>query len=120
MAKNILSDELVYSTNYDVAVHWLNNSFIMCNNLPEIDGSIYDNARFDICNPVNEVFQWFITSCSESDVEFLEEHFAGLCFTYSGLLNVWVLCVTHWGTSWDYVHCFTDLECAERELGKSK
>lgn len=120
MAKNILSDEQVYSTNYYVAVHWLNNSFIACNNLPEIDSSVFENARFDFCNPANEVFQWFITSCSDSDVKFLEEHFAGLCFTYSDLLGHWVLCVTHWGTSWDYIHCFTDLKYAERELGESR
>jgi hypothetical protein len=27
----------------------------------------------------------------------------GLLFTYSDLLDCDVLCVDHWGTSWDYV-----------------
>ena len=46
--------------------------------------------------------QWFITDCSQSDVEYLEKSF-NLLFTYSELLDKYILCVDHWGTSWDYV-----------------
>ena len=107
---------MTYSTNYRVAAHWCNNSFILCNKVAE-DFSIFDNANFDILD--TEIFQFFITDCSEGDVEFLSKHF-GLLFTYSDDLELWVLCVDHFGTSWDYVHCDTDLEQAQRELGESK
>lgn len=47
------------------------------------------------------------------------EHF-NLLFVYSPKLDLYVLCVDHYGTSWDYVVCITDLENAKRELGESK
>jgi hypothetical protein len=28
-----------------------------------------------------------------------------LKYTYSDMLDCYILCVTHWGTSWDYVEC---------------
>ena len=64
-----------------------------------------------------KIYQWFLTSYSLDDVRFLEDHF-GLLFTYSEKLDLYVLCVDHYGTSWDYVHCCTDLENAVRELGE--
>lgn len=105
-----------FSTNYRVATKWLNNSLIMCNHVGDIDPEIYDNMRFSL---EDEVFQWFITDCSEFDVCFLEEHF-GLLFTYSPLLDCYILAVDHYGTAWDYVFCETDLEQAARELGEEK
>ena len=33
----------LYHTNYAVAVHWCNNALVLCNNIPEIDDSIWDN-----------------------------------------------------------------------------
>jgi hypothetical protein len=92
-------------TNYMDAVHWLHNSYIMCNNLPEIDESIFENFRFDYYDEnqdPTEVYQWFLCSGCESDIEYLEKRF-GLKFTYSDKLDLFVLCVTHFGTSWDYV-----------------
>jgi hypothetical protein len=107
-----------FKTNYRVAVHWLHNSFVMCNNIPEIDTTIYDNLRFKLDGTI-EIYQWYITDASESDVEYLEKHF-GLLFTYSELLDCFILCVDHYGTSWDYVDCETDLLNAQCELGESK
>lgn len=106
-----------YGTNYRVATKWCNNSYIMCNNIPEVDNTIYDNLRFELDDTI-EIYQWFITDASESDVEYLEEHF-GLLFTYSELLDCFILCVDHYGTSWDYVYCETTNEYAKRELGES-
>lgn len=37
-----------YKTNYSVAVNWCNNALILCNNITEIDPSIYDNMRFEL------------------------------------------------------------------------
>lgn len=94
-------------TTYSIATHWLDGGLVLCNNIGEIDSSVYDNARFswddDDGEPV-EVFQWFLTSWSESDVEYLERVF-GLLFTYSDSLDCFVLCVPHWGTMWSGVSC---------------
>ena len=111
------------STNYRVATKWLNNSLVMCNHIGEVDPEIYDNMRFSLedeeTGEYREVYQWFITDCSEFDVCFLEEHF-GLLFTYSPLLDCYILAVDHYGTAWDYVFCETDLEQAARELGEEE
>ena len=37
-----------YKTNYSVAVNWCNNALILCNNITEIDPSVYDNMRFEL------------------------------------------------------------------------
>lgn len=131
-----------FRTNYKVAVNWLGNSFVMCNNIPEVDECIYENMRFsfshyedadgneydneddapegvEVWEVDTDIYQWFITDCTESAVEYLEEHF-GLLFTYSDILDCYILCVDHFGTSWDYVMIDTDLECAARKEGESK
>lgn len=112
-----------YATNYRVATKWLDNSYIMCNHIGEIDFTVYDNMRFSLYDEetgeYTEIFQWFITDCSLSEVQYLESAF-GLLFTFSELLDCYVLCVDHYGTSWDYVSCETTNEYAARELGQSK
>lgn len=169
-----------YRTNYLVAVNWLNNHRIMCNNIHKIDESVWSNMRFSTTyyedpdgnryedpedyldalhelldekyeelaekirtdkyteseekeyeeiesrfdnykeelNEYNEdIFQWFLTDCTESDVEYLESTF-GLLFTYSEMLDLYILCVDHYGTCWDYVECDTSNENAKAELGE--
>lgn len=112
-----------YPTNYRVATKWLNNSLIMCNHIAQIDETVIYNMRFSLEDEETgeyiEIYQWFITDCSDSDVEYLEETF-GLLFTYSELLECYILCVDHYGTAWDYVYCETTNEYAQRELGQSK
>lgn len=61
----------------------------------------------------DDIFQWYLTDATEGDVEYLRNHF-GLLFTYSNMLDLYVLCVTHYGTSWSYVDWTTDLKYAER------
>lgn len=104
-----------YTTDYKTAVHWLHNSLIMCNNITDVDTFL--EYRFDFYNEEDgtytEIYLHYLTDCSLSDVEFLEEHF-GLLFAYSETLDLYVLCVDHYGTSWDYVPCDTDLENAPR------
>lgn len=106
-----------FTTSYKVAAHWLHNSLILCNSITEVDPSIIDNSRFEVYDEENdsytEIYQYFLTDCSESDVEFLEDHF-GLLFTYSDVLDLFVLCVDHYGTAWDGVPCETDLEDAPK------
>ena len=99
-------------TNYLTAVNWLNNSLILCNEICNIDVLFWENCRFSL-EEGDEIFQFFLTNCTEADVEFLEKHF-GLLFAYSPLLDLYVLCVDHYGTSWDCVPCYTDIEMAKK------
>ena len=95
-----------FYTTYATAVNWLHNSIVLCNNIPEVDESIWDNMRFNYydeeSDSYTEIYQWYITDCTESDVEYLEKYFE-LKFTYSNKLDCFILCVYHWGTSWGYV-----------------
>lgn len=116
----------LYGTNYATAVHWLDMNLIMCNNIGEVDPSIWDNMRFSLHEEdedgyehETEIFQYFLTSASDGDVEWLEKHF-GLLFTYSDLLDLYVLCVDHCGTGWDYVMIDTDIPQAARKEGEHK
>lgn len=93
-------------TTYRIATHWLGNSYVLANNITQ-DTSVFDNMRFDFYDEDGEpmdIYQWYITDANESDVEWLEKTF-GLLFTYSDLLDCFVLCVPHFGTGWDYVPC---------------
>lgn len=95
-------------TTYNIATHWIDGGLVLCNNIGEIDPSIYDNMRFqdydEETETTTEIFQWFLTSWSQDDVEYLEKTF-GLLFTYSEKLDCFVLCVDHWGTMWSSVPC---------------
>lgn len=100
------------TTSYKNAVHFLHNNLILCNDIAELDDSIFDNARFDFYDEddnYTEIFQWYLTDCSEDDVKFLEEHFPSLLFSYSERLGLYILCVDHFGTAWSIVPCDTDL-----------
>lgn len=112
-----------YGTNYRVATQWMNNSYILCNDIVEKDPSVIDNARFawddEETGEMTDIYQWFLSDCSDDDVRYLEDTF-GLLFSYSDLLGLYILCVDHYGTSWDYVYCETTNEYAARELGESK
>lgn len=160
-----------YKTNFAVAKNWLNNKYILCNEIAELDESVWMNIMPDYnvgfdendpstfvcpecgeeirlskvvdedgeetgeyacgaCDTVfepdaeyrsqnDEIFQWLLSDCDRGDVEFLRKHF-GLKFSYSDMLDLYVLCVTHYGTAWDYVSWKTDLEQAAREEGQPK
>lgn len=91
-------------TNYYVAVSKICNK-ILCNSIGRIDPSIWNNIRFcaeDEEGNAIDIYQYFITDCSKSDVVLLEKRF-GLLFTYSNLLDCYVLCVDNLGTSWTRV-----------------
>ena len=118
-----MEEKKTYGTNYRVATQWCNNSLILCNRITEIDESVIENARFawedEETGEWVEIFQYYLTDCSDDDVRFLETWF-GLLFTYSDLLDCYVLCVDHYGTAWNYVYCETTNEHAARELGQEK
>lgn len=94
-------------TTYRIATNWLNNDYVLANNIADFDESIWSNNRFDEFDEDDdqvEIYQYFISDASQDDVEFLEKNF-GLKFSYSDKLDCFVLCVDHYGTSWDYVSC---------------
>ena len=88
--------------SYKNAVKYFNNSLILCNNIQEIDEYLFENC--ELCNPEEEFYQYFLTDCSKDDAERLHEWF-GLNFLYSEKLDLYVLCVDHYGTSWSSVPC---------------
>lgn len=98
-------------TTYDKAVKFLGNNYILCNDIVNIDDDFLD-FRFDLdVKKGEEIYQYFLSDCSEIDVEFLEKAF-DLKFAYSEKLGLYVLCVDHWGTSWESVPC----ECLDDSI----
>ena len=101
-------------TDYKTAVHWCGNSFILCNNITEIDPNFYEDNNDVFTKGLddeqiengeyNEFYQFYLTDMSNGDKEWLENHF-DLHIGYSNLLDMYVLCVPHCGTAWDYVPC---------------
>lgn len=97
-----------FYTDYKTAATWGGCNLVLCNNLPSIDPSVWDNMRFDYYDEENdqfeEVFQWFITDLTDWQVEWQEKTF-DLQYTYSDLLDCYILCVMHFGTAWAGVPC---------------
>ena len=61
-------------TTYKKAINWLQPSLILCNNIATIDASIWDNIRFEFEDEDGnaiEIYQYFLTSLSDSDIEFM-------------------------------------------------
>ena len=89
--------------DYYSAVHWMNNSLILMNNIHEIDPDFEEPINEDEDENPREYFQYFLTSMSDEDVEFMHKFFPDVKLAKSSALDCWVLCVDHYGTSWDYV-----------------
>ena len=83
------------------AVRWLNGSLILCNEITEIDKK-FDYRHFDF-KEGHDIFQRYLTNYSEDDVKWIEETFPDIIIGYSPKLDLYVLMVDHYGTSWDYV-----------------
>ena len=91
-----------YYIDYYSAVHWLHSSLILFNEINAFDPYFLESiSDFDYEN--DEIFQFFLTSYSDDDVKWLQKTFPDLIFGYSEKMNLWILCVDHFGTSWDYV-----------------
>lgn len=115
------STPTMFATNYYVATHWLGNNLILANHIVQDFADdiefLFDWNEFE--ENSGEIYQWFLTDCNQDEAEWLNKHF-GLMFAYSEKLDNYILCVTHYGTSWDYVYCETDIENAKAELGDRK
>ena len=112
--------------SYRTIVEYYVGDIVLCNNIVEIDESVYDNLLLneeeryynengeeiteeEYYNDDNaycetntpEIFQWYLCNLTQWEKEQAEK--AGLILSYSDKLGCDVLCVDHWGTSWDYV-----------------
>ncbi len=75
----------------------LNNTLISCSDDFEIiAGTDYDEEE----DTYAEIFQYYIIP--DNSVQYFEEYTDEIIY-YSERLDVYLLGVTHWGTSWDYV-----------------
>ena len=91
--------------SYRTIVERFIGDIVLCNEIIEVDSSVYDNMTFNFYDEENDyyidIFQWYLCNINEEDKKELEEY--GLLFSYSDMLNLDILCVDHYGTSWDYV-----------------
>jgi hypothetical protein len=109
--------------SYKTIVDYFVGDIVLCNNITEIDGNVGyieentryynendeeiseeeyyndDNAYCD--NSMPEIYQYYL--CNVNDWDKKQAKKAGLRLDYSYKLDCDVLCVGHWGTSWDYV-----------------
>lgn len=110
--------------SYRTIVEYFIGDIVLCNNITEIDESVYDNLTIEekyynendeeiteeeyynddnaYCDrSTPEIYQYYLCHVSDYGKEQCEK--AGLILSYSDKLECDVLCVDHWGTSWDYV-----------------
>lgn len=86
-------------------------NLVLCNNIAEIDDSIWENVQVgNLYNEENdeytEIYQFYLCNLSE-DISILKEltnDNNDIIISYSDMLDCYVLMVDHYGTSWDYVN----------------
>ena len=81
------------------------SQMVLCNNVPTVFPEIWDYLEngdtYDEENgEYNEIFQWYIID--DNTAERLKEHTDEIIF-YWPEADLYILGVTHWGTSWGYV-----------------
>ena len=83
------------------------HDLVLCNNIVDIEEDL-DCQLYDTYGEIDdfEIYQYYLCNLSEFETETLKEW--GILLAYSNKLELDVLCVEHFGTSWDYV--LTDVE----------
>lgn len=86
------------------------DNLVLCNDIVNIDNSIWDNllGKYNFDEDL-EIYQYYLCRLGTFEKEILEDY--GIILSYSDMLGLDVLCVEHYGTSWDYV--MTDVEWTE-------
>lgn len=101
-SNNCLYGNLSYATLCKLCF----TDMILCNNIADIDESIYDNLEWQPNEEDGddwecpEIYQFFIVN---TDSYFFEEYKENFLMSYSEKLGLYVLCVDHFGTSWKYI-----------------
>lgn len=103
--------------SYKTLCDFLFYDMILCNKILDVDynllenqelGSLYDEETEEY----DEVYQWYIVNVDSWMLDKLKElNFNEIQLFYSDVLEEYILGVTHWGTSWDYV--LTDIGYTE-------
>jgi hypothetical protein len=89
--------------SYKTIVDYFIGDIVLCNNIIKIDTSVYDNIELSQMYEEDypEFYQFYLCNISDFDKEKVKVY--GLILSYSDKLDCDVLCVDHYGTSWDYV-----------------
>lgn len=86
----------------------MGDKYILCNNVQDDvifmdDVSVYLMDKYE--NEDVEFFQYFITGASEGDVRYNDCVLNGaLDLVYNTTLDLYILCVPHFGTPWSGVY----------------
>ena len=101
--QELKSGKVSYRRIIDRYIHDL----VLCNNIVEIE-EFLECQLYDTYGEINdlEIYQYYLCNLNEYEEETLKEW--GILLAYSNKLELDVLCVDHFGTSWDYV--LTDVE----------
>lgn len=79
------------------------DNLVLCNKIEEIDELVWENMQnidFDSDEEI-KIYQYYLCNLTEFEKEMLLEY--GIILSYSNKLDLDILCVEHFGTSWDYV-----------------
>ena len=90
-------------TSYSSVVNLIHN-MVLCNRIVETDPTVIENMDPEILENNIEIFQCYIIDSTPDLVEYIQNNYKGVYFSYSNMLDCYVLCVDHWGTSWDSVN----------------
>ena len=90
--------------SYKTIVDYFIGDIVLCNSIIDVDYDIINNIDIDeehedIEN--FEIFQYYLCNLGQFEREQAKK--AGLILSYSDILDCDILCVDHFGTSWDYV-----------------
>lgn len=111
--ENLNEEELKTGrVSYQRVVKRYIGDLVLCNNIENLDESIFDNASNlynEETEEYEEIYQYYLCNIGEWEKEQLMK--AGIIISYSNMLDCDILMVDHFGTSWDYV--MTDVDWAE-------
>lgn len=100
--------------SYSSLVHRFIDNLVLCNNILELDDSLYDNIVVGEIGEDTEIYQAYIIDIANYNIEYLQENLENtndIIIAYSNMLDCYVLLVDHFGTSWDYMS--TDIKLTD-------
>ena len=87
--------------SYLTLVNYFIGECVLCNNIANVDDSVFYNMENVEGIEDLEIYQYYVCNVGQWDKEQAQK--AGLILSYSDMLDCDILCVDHYGTSWDYV-----------------
>ena len=68
-----------FFTTYSEAVNWLHNDFVLCNNIVDVDESIWDNMRFSLYDEETENADAILNEAKGKDFIKVDESKCRIC-----------------------------------------